>query len=119
MIKISEILALEKCLLDPLVRRSASDVNQLLSDGFWEIGASGRYFTKQDILEELNSSPDNHERRLLHPKLYIIGETLCLLKYQCRRCLPDNTFVNSSRSSIWRMETSKWKMIFHHGILIQ
>lgn len=48
---------LEERLLQPEVRRSARDLDELLADEFVEFGGSGRVFGKREIIETLRDEP--------------------------------------------------------------
>ncbi len=59
MINSDLIKNLEVELLQPEVRKSKERLNELLADDFFEIGESGKKYSKQDILNEYTKSPRN------------------------------------------------------------
>ncbi|MEO1241651.1 MAG: DUF4440 domain-containing protein [Pseudomonadota bacterium] len=103
------LLNLEKKLLTPAIRRNAKAASALLDDDFYEIGKSGKTFSKEQILRlmadedstEISWTIDDFEIRRLAP-------TIILVTYKIR----ENA---SLRSSVWRNDDKEWKMVFHQG----
>ena len=99
---------LEERLLLPRVRASPDEVAALLADEFIEFGSSGRIYDKQQII------------RLLQEEQ---GQALCtVVDFSARRLAADIVLVTyrvvesrTIRSSIWRLEDGRWRMVFHQG----
>jgi hypothetical protein len=112
-----EIYALEQALLQPEVRRSAARLNDLLAEGFREIGSSGRVYTRDDILEMLPAETgavftlSGFETVQLSPDVvlatYAVSKTV------------DARIIRSLRSSIWQRVDGRWRMLFHQGTTTQ
>jgi len=113
---VSELIkALEFELLQPEVRKSSDRLDELLADNFLEIGASGRNYNKQDILNEL---PEQYEIKftLKNFNTIEISPDTILATYQVEKEIPcSNEKIFSSRSSIWKNKDGNWQMIFHQG----
>ena len=109
------IRQLEERLLQPEVRRSASDVAALLADDFREFGSSGRSWTKQQIIETLqHEAPMQGELSDFHTTT--LAQGIVLATYTAvRHVEPVGQPVSSLRSSIWRWSEGRWQMLFHQG----
>jgi len=94
------------------------DFEGMLHEGFWEIGASGRRYSKAYVLNELeqrhqHSNEDVWETsdfhcRSLAPGVYLLTYTL----------LQDKT-RQTRRSTIWQRTEVGWKIVFHQGTIVQ
>jgi hypothetical protein len=106
---------LECDLLEPQVRRSPERLNELLDDEFVEFGASGKRYTKQEIVHRL---PDSvivkysvRDLRILQ-----VRSDVMLATYLVEKETPGiNTKAISLRSSLWRNRNGRWQMVFHQG----
>lgn len=108
------LLAQERRLLDPAVRRDPDEVGRLLSDSFREFGASGRVWTKQQTLETLQREPPR-AGSLREFEAVALAPTLYLVTYRSRRETETGEVREALRSSIWQMEEGAWRLIFHQG----
>ena len=91
--------------------------NMTVAD-FWEVGASGRRYSRDDVLAEL-------ERRQAVPTADVweaagfhcreLAADLYLLTYTL---LQDNS-RKTRRSTIWQRTTEGWKIVFHQGTMVQ
>jgi len=84
---------------------------------FWEIGASGRRYSREYVLETLAAraeeplvdrwrTSDFHCRELA-PHLYLLTYTLLQGERRTRR------------ASIWRRSGADWQIVFHQGTVVQ
>ena len=112
---IKEIIqALEEKLLQPEVRKSAEELNHLLSDNFREFGSSGRVFNKQQILADLAS--ETTARFVMGDfALTELSQGVVLATYKVIRSSENELETHSLRSSIWRKTGEVWQMVFHQG----
>jgi hypothetical protein len=112
------LVNLERDLHKKSTRRSKEKLDELLHDDFEEIGASGRTYNKVQIIEELLTekpltiNASNFELRML-------SEDIAQLKYKTRNTADNCTFRTTLRTSIWKYENSKWKLVFHQGTVVQ
>ena len=91
--------------------------NMTVAD-FWEVGASGRRYSRDDVLAEL-------ERRQAAPTVDVweatgfhcreLAQDLYLLTYTL---LQDNS-RKTRRSTIWQRTRENWKIVFHQGTMVQ
>jgi len=95
-----------------------ADFDGVMASDFWEIGASGRRYSREYVLAEL-------ERRQQHPR-EDVWETS---DFHCRRLGPEvylvtytliqNKMRKSRRSTIWQRTEVGWKILFHQGTIVQ
>ncbi|MEH2261660.1 nuclear transport factor 2 family protein [Nostoc sp.] len=112
---------LEERLLQPDVRKSAKDVMDLLADEFIEFGSSGRVFNKQQIIDSLQNEPiaPVTQRSITEFKTFVLATGVILVTYHIVRHLSGEQPVHSLRSSIWKFNNARWKIIFHQGTLVR
>ena len=107
----NEIRALEEKLLQPDFRRNRAAVAELLADDFREFGSSGRVWTKQQILDHLESGAP-FEAEMCDFDAMGLAPGVILATYKV--IVKDRT---SLRSSIWIKREDRWQMLFHQGTL--
>jgi hypothetical protein len=92
--------------------RSQNGDRRQLSDTFREFGASGRVWDRAGIIAELSTETlyqivsENFECERL-------SSELALFTYVC-----NNPTRRTLRSSLWRLEGDKWRILFHQGMVI-
>jgi hypothetical protein len=115
----AELLALERALLDPEVRRSPESVGALLADDFIEFASSGVAYDKRRILEVLQDealADDPVVRSLAHFEVTRLGEDAAITRYRLLRQRSTHERPSQSlRSSVWRRRDGRWQMVFHQG----
>lgn len=108
-----EVVELERALLTPAVRRSRGQLDALLDLDFHEIGASGRLWTRAEMLASLveGDEPDRaveaEEFRCLEA-----GPGLVVLTY-----VSDPRGRAARRTSLWRRSEGRW-LLHHQGTLL-
>ena len=106
---------LEELLTQPAIRRSAQKLNELLADDFREFGGSGRIFDKQQIIDALQPQPPC-ELWLEDFQATGLAPDVVLVTYRGNCRFADSEKVSRSlRSSIWRNQNGRWKVVFHQG----
>jgi len=101
----------------PEVAGSRAELEAMTARDFWEIGASGRRYSRRYVLDTVaarrdDSLVDDFEAmdfycRELAPDLYLLTYTLLQGERTTRR------------ASIWQREGSGWKVLFHQGTVVQ
>jgi len=111
----NEIFNLEKLLLDNTVRVNPNRVSEILSDNFFEYGSSGKiyYYKPGDVFNPLKNEIDiiDFEIKELSPNIF-------LATYKTVENVNNKIISNSLRSSIWKKETVRYKIVFHQGTKI-
>jgi hypothetical protein len=113
----------ELILLEPIFHRlekgaTMADVEAMVHAEFWEIGASGRRYSREYVLAEV-------ERRLQHP----VDDVWETMEFYCRQLGSDTYLLSytlvqdrtrkTRRSTIWQRTDSGWKIVFHQGTMVQ
>lgn len=99
-----------------------TDFEKMTADDFWEVGASGRRYSRTVVLEEL-------EKRYAAP-LHESWETtgfLCkklvtdvyLLTYTLVQNVKGQSPRRTRRATIWQRTVDGWKIVYHQGTIIQ
>jgi len=114
----ADLVAREPIFHHPEFGTKRADFEEMMADDFWETGASGRIYSRQFVLDEL-------ERRFARPQ-EDIWETS---NFACRRLAQDlylltytllqNQTRLTRRATIWRKTTTGWKIVYHQGTIVQ
>lgn len=105
---------LETKLLQASVRSDPVLVGALLSEQFRELGASGRVFSRSEILDAL-AAEGAVQLSLTEFSAEALADGVVLVTYRSRREDARGTVREALRSSIWKSEAGQWRMIFHQG----
>lgn len=95
-----------------------ADFERMTTQDYWETGASGRRYSRQSVLDELErrfsvphadvwETRDFHCRRL-GPDTYLLTYTL----------LQDNQRL-TRRATIWQGTSDGWKIVYHQGTIVE
>ena len=95
-----------------------ADFESMMHAGFWEIGASGRRYSREFILDELEKrhrrphedvwETNDFHCRSLAPDVYLLTYTLI-----------QNKIRKTRRSTIWQRTEVGWKIMFHQGTIVE
>lgn len=108
---------LEPIFHHPKSGMTRKDFESMTVDSFFEIGASGRIYSKDfvlDVLEERLKNPqeDKWERKDFH--CLEIAKNNYLLSY---------TLIQreriTRRTTIWRRSENDWKIVYHQGTIVE
>ena len=110
---LADVVELELALLRPEVRRDPRRVGELLDDGFEEIGASGRIWSREETLAALASEHGSDPVDVDGMRAVEIAPGVVLLTYRSERA-----GVVARRSSIWRRVGGRWRLLHHQGTVV-
>ena len=110
---VEDVVAMELALLTPEVRRDARRVAELLDEGFHEIGASGRLWSREEMLAALAAEEDDDPVAVEGMRADELAPGLVLLTY-----LSDRGGRRARRSAIWRRTGGSWRLVHHQGTLV-
>ena len=96
---------------------TAAQFEGAMAEDYWEVGASGRRYSREFVLETLRSAPpvladaagwrtEDHALRQLGPDTYLLTYVL----RQGQRV--------TRRATIWQSSESGWKILYHQGTLV-
>ena len=109
------IKSLEEKLLNPSVRKSFQELNELLADDFIEHGSSGKVYSKHQVIEALQKEFP-FEGSISEFNTVNLTDEIVLATYTAEQTnKTDNIVKCSLRSSIWRKNNKKWQIVFHQG----
>lgn len=104
------IRQLEEDLLKPEVRSSKTRLKEILADDFFEFGSSGKVLFKDEEI------PDDGigivKMKMSDFEIHPLSDEIILATY---RIYNEISKQHSLRSSIWKLNDGKWKMVFHQG----
>ena len=111
----AHLRACEGALLDPSLRRNRRRVSELLAEDFLEFGSSGRVWTREQILDLLETE-DYQPPAMEDFKCALIAGGVALVTYRTIRINPHTEERAATlRSSLWTRESGKWRVRFHQG----
>lgn len=115
---LAELSSREPIFHRPEFRTTRADFERMTAKDYWETGASGRRYSRQFVLDELErrfSVPhsDVWETREFHCRR--LSEDTYLLTYTL---LQDNQRL-TRRATIWRSTPNGWKIVYHQGTIVQ
>jgi hypothetical protein len=100
---------LERSLLKSEIRLSPQKLDRLLSDGFIEIGQSGRLYNKYDIIAELTGTPQS-TAKFFDFDVRALSDTLILAGYKST-----NKGRTVQRHSLWEKTGAHWQILYHEA----
>jgi hypothetical protein len=110
---------LEKKLQRPEIRASAAEVAGLLADEFFEFGASGSVWSRQQVIERLPQEQKTQpacELSCNDFSVHWLAEGVALVTYRGTRRIPSEAKeLHYLRSSIWKLIDGQWRIAFHQG----
>jgi len=111
----AKLRPLEESHLLNAIRTDRDRLAALLHESFTEIGASGRTYTRADILENLPTEiPADHTLGNFQARQ--LSADVALTTYTTTRTDPKTKQTRRAhRSSIWKHESNTWQVIFHQG----
>jgi hypothetical protein len=96
---------------------TTTDYERNMAPDYWEVGASGRRYSREFILRELDDKPTvyadavgwkswDHAVRQLGPDTYLLTYTL---RQEDRL---------TRRATIWRKDGHGWNILYHQGTIV-
>jgi hypothetical protein len=113
---LNELVAREPIFHRPELGTSRADFENMTDVDFGEVGASGRRYSREYVLDELEkrsttAAEDEPQADDFH--CLELAENLYLLTYT----LNQGTRL-TRRSTIWRRSSQGWKIVFHQGTVV-
>ena len=113
---LSALRNLEVELHRPECRSNTERLDELLHDSFFEIGRSGRRWSRSDILNELPNENMSYNIVSREFSIHVVTEKTVLLTYQsANKREPGELSRFCARTSLWQETPGGWKMRFHQG----
>jgi hypothetical protein len=118
---LQELSGREPIFHHPELGATRADFQQMTDEGFWEIGASGRRYSREYVLGVLQD-------RYREPSYVALEDTWETNDFACRQLASDTylltyTLLQGSRktrrSTVWRRSSEGWKIMFHQGTVVE
>ncbi len=115
---LAELRCREPIFHRPELGTKREDFEGMTTADFWEVGASGRRYTRKyvlDALEEQHRSPVEEVWETTDFRCQELAVDVFLLTYTLRQQGGRIT----RRATIWRRSADGWKIVFHQGTIVQ
>ncbi|MDP9039616.1 MAG: DUF4440 domain-containing protein [Acidobacteriota bacterium] len=113
----AELLAREPIFHRPEFAFSLTQFDRMMAPDYWEIGASGRRYTRSYILKFLATHPPVDAAQagwtVLEPLCRPLGPATYLFTYTLHQ-----GSRRSHRATVWRRAPSGWQILYHQGTLL-
>lgn len=103
---------LEESLWERSTRFDRSYMEVVLADDFFEIGRSGRVWTRQEVITT-QAHDIVVELPLADFVIHMISNDVALVTY--RTVVPGKASEGDNRASLWRRSGGRWQLVFHQG----
>jgi hypothetical protein len=114
---LNELIQREPIFHRPELGTTRADFEAMTEPTFWEVGASGRHYSREYVLDEL-------ERRYANPA----EDAWQTHDFHCLEIAADNYLLTytliqgdrvTRRSTIWRRTAEGWKIVYHQGTIVE
>jgi len=99
--------------------KTKQDIENQICDEFWEVGASGNVYTKQDVIETLLERYNNPDYQDIWEAKDFELTTIAPDNYLLTYILIQGKTRVTRRSTLWRKHNGDWKILYHQGTLIE
>ena len=114
---LKELTSREPIFHRPEFGTTRADLERMTEETFWEVGASGRRYSREYVLDELEKRSTNQTED--------VWQTL---DFHCQEIAVDNYLLTytliqgarvTRRSTIWRRTAQGWKIVYHQGTVVE
>jgi hypothetical protein len=115
---LNELRAREPIFHHPEFGTSRSDFEIMTAPEFWEVGASGKIYSREyvlDLLEERYANPLSEQLEANDFRCQQLAADLYLLTYT----LIQDRSRKTRRTTIWRRTPAGWQIMYHQGTIVQ
>jgi hypothetical protein len=113
-----ELMAREPIFHRPEWGTARADFERMIAAEFHEVGASGRRYSREyvlDMLEQRHSAPHEDVLEASGFECVWLGGETYLLTYD----LVQDRVRHTRRSTIWRKGPEGWQIVYHQGSIVQ
>ncbi len=115
---LAELQAREPIFHRPEFGTTRADFDRMMAPAFCEIGASGRLYTREfvlDLLTERHAQPHDDVWETSEFRCRPLAEEVYMLTYT----LLQDGQRKTRRTTIWQRTLEGWKILFHQGTIVQ
>jgi hypothetical protein len=100
----------------PAWPRTRAELGRLVTDDFWEVGASGAVYTREQVLDSVPGSPDEMDSswRVDDLECRPLADDLVAVTYLLRQ-----RQRITRRLTIWSQRDGHWRVAYHQGTIVQ
>jgi hypothetical protein len=113
---LEELRRLEPIFHRPELGTMRRDFENMTDASFWEVGASGRRYSREYVLDTLQNR-----------QLQTVEDTWETQGFHCLEIAPENYLLTytlhqgarvTRRSTLWRRANEGWKILYHQGTVV-
>ncbi len=108
----NRVLELEKSLFKHEYMSDVTYLDEIIDDNFTEVGKSGKKYNKKDVINNLSITKEDRNITIYNFTCEKLSEDIYLIHY-ITKSNEDNIY----RTSIWRKECERVKIVFHQASL--
>ena len=121
---LNELIQREPIFHHPEFGRTRQDFENMMDIDFWEVGASGRRYSREYVLTELEKRYSDVKYQGIHSPPENTWQTK---DFYCRKIADDNYLLTytliqedriTRRSTLWRRTNNGWKILYHQGTTV-
>jgi hypothetical protein len=115
---LNELRAREPIFHRPELGTSRADFEKMTAPDFWEVGASGKRYSREfvlDLLEQRYANPVSEQLEASDFRCQELAVGLYLVTYT----LVQDGSRKTRRTTIWRRTPECWQIVYHQGTIIQ
>lgn len=114
---LEELTKLEIFVHWPSIGTTKQEIENLLDESFWEVGASGKRYNREFVLRVLEERTHKQNNEVWVNK-----------DFQCAEIAADNFLLTytlaqgerlTQRASIWRKYENGFKLVYHQGTVVE
>jgi hypothetical protein len=122
---LNELIQREPLFHHPEFGRTRQDFEKMMDVDFWEVGASGRRYSREYTLSELVKRYANPEYQGIHAPPENTWQTK---DFYCQQIAGDNYLLTytliqedriTRRATLWQRTTTSWKILYHQGTIVE
>jgi hypothetical protein len=113
---LKQLRAREPIFHRPELGNSRADLERLMDEDYWEVGASGRRYSREFVLHTLQTRPVDPAEASWRVVDFQVRE-IAALNYLATYTLHQGERV-SRRSTLWRRVGADWQILYHQGTLV-
>jgi hypothetical protein len=122
---LNQLIQQEPIFHHPELGRTRQDLEAMTDPEFWEIGASGHRYSRDQVLAEVVKRYENPQYQGIHSPPENTWQTQ---DFHCRPIPPDHYLLTyrliqpertTQRSTLWQQTNSGWKILYHQGTIVQ
>jgi hypothetical protein len=114
---LEELRQREPIFHQPKFGSTRADFEKITDPSFWEVGASGKRYSREYVLHTLETRPKDPQEASWTTR-----------DFHCREISADNYLITytlqqgsriTRRATLWRRTAGEWRILFHQGTVVE